>query len=149
MKIAIGSDHGGFELKEQIKKYFEEKGIMYRDYGTNSPQAVDYPDFAEKVGRAVVLEHYDFGIVICGTGIGISIAANKVQGVRAALVYDENTGSLAKQHNHANVIALGGRTTPIEKAIPIIEAYMNASYEPRHQGRIDKIHKIEKEPTNE
>ncbi|MBN2268891.1 MAG: ribose 5-phosphate isomerase B [Acholeplasmataceae bacterium] len=145
MKIAIGSDHGGFELKENIKKYFEDKNIQYHDFGTNSNDAVDYPDFANKVGHAVVEKQYDFGIVICGTGIGISIAANKVKGVRAALVYDENTGQLARQHNNANVIALGGRTTPYEKAIKILEAYMNASYEPRHEQRIKKIHNIEKE----
>lgn len=145
MKIAIGSDHGGFELKENIKKYLEDKHIAYHDFGTDSKDAVDYPDFAYKVGHAVVEKKYDFGIVICGTGIGISIAANKVKGVRAALVYDENTGMLAKQHNNANVIALGGRTTPYEKAIKILDAYMNASFEPRHEKRIDKIHHIEKE----
>lgn len=145
MKIAIGSDHGGFELKEHIKQYLDEKKIAFKDFGTHSQEAVDYPDFATKVGHAVVEKQYDFGIVICGTGIGISIAANKVKGVRAALVYDENTGQLAKQHNNANVIALGGRTTSYEKAIKILEAYMNATYELRHQHRIEKIHTIEKE----
>lgn len=149
MKIAIGSDHGGFDLKENIKHYMDEKKIDYHDFGTYSNQSVDYPDFAYQVGHAVVEKQYDFGVVICGTGIGISIAANKVKGVRAALVYDENTGQLAKQHNNANVIALGGRTTSYEKAVKILEAYMNASYELRHQNRIDKIHTIEKELENE
>jgi ribose 5-phosphate isomerase B len=145
MKIAIGSDHGGFNLKEDLKGYFNDHQIEYDDFGTYSNEAVDYPDFAYRVGHAVVKKQYDFGIVICGTGIGISIAANKVEGVRAALVYDEQTGQLAKQHNNANVIALGGRTTPFEKAVKILEAYMHASYEPRHQNRINKIHNIEKE----
>lgn len=145
MKIAIGSDHGGYDLKEKIKAYFKEKEISYDDFGTDSEQSVDYPEFGKKVGNAVVKNNYDFGIVICGTGIGISIAANKVKGVRAALVYDTNTARLAKEHNNANVIALGGRTTPIKNAISMIEAYMQANFEPRHQKRIDKIEEIEKE----
>ena len=128
MKIAIGSDHGGFELKEQIKTYLEEKSVDVVDFGTDSKDAVDYPDYGKKVGLAVTKQDFDFGIVLCGTGIGISISANKVKGVRAALVYDELTGRLAKEHNNANVIALGGRTT---------------SYEPRHQKRLDKIKNIE------
>ncbi|MDX9692055.1 MAG: ribose 5-phosphate isomerase B [Acholeplasmataceae bacterium] len=145
MKIAIGSDHGGYELKEHIKTYFNSKHIEYVDFGTHSTQSVDYPDYAKKVGEAVTKEAYDFGIVICGTGIGISIAANKVHGVRAALVYDENTARLAKAHNHANIIALGGRTTPFDKAISIVEAFMNESEEERHQARINKIKEIEGE----
>ena len=143
MKIAIGSDHGGYDLKEAIKSYFDTKDITYVDFGTYSSASVDYPDYAKKVGEAVTKEAYDFGIVICGTGIGISIAANKVKGVRAALVYDENTAFLAKAHNHANVIALGGRTTSNEKAIAIIESFMQADQEERHQQRIDKIKEIE------
>ena len=143
MKIAIGSDHGGYELKEFIKSYFDTKDIDYVDFGTYSHASVDYPDYAKKVGEAVTKEAYDFGIVICGTGIGISIAANKIKGVRAALVYDENTAHLAKAHNHANVIALGGRTTSNEKAISIIESFIHSNQEERHQIRIDKIKEIE------
>ncbi len=142
MKIAIGSDHGGYELKEYIKLYFDSKDISYVDFGTDSLASVDYPDFARKVGLAVTKENFDFGIVICGTGIGISIAANKVLGVRAALVYDEHTARLAKQHNNANVIALGGRTTDKDKAIAIIDTYMAETFETRHQSRIDKIEDI-------
>jgi ribose 5-phosphate isomerase B len=143
MKIAIGSDHGGYELKEGIKTYLQSKDIDFVDFGTHSTASVDYPDYAKKVGEAVTKEPFDFGIVICGTGIGISIAANKIKGVRAALVYDDMTAKLAKEHNHANVIALGGRTTPIDKAISIIDTFMSATEEERHQTRINKIKEIE------
>ncbi len=143
MRIAIGSDHGGYELKEQIKAYLQTKPVEVVDFGTNSLSAVDYPDYGKKVGLAVTKENFDFGIVLCGTGIGISISANKIKGVRAALVYDELTGRLAKEHNNANIIALGGRTTTEEQAIKIIDAYMNSTYELRHQKRLDKIKDIE------
>lgn len=143
MRIAIGSDHGGFELKEYIKTYLAKKNIEVVDFGTDSLDPVDYPDYGKKVGLAVTKENYDFGIVLCGTGIGISISANKIKGVRAALVYDELTAKLAKEHNNANIIALGGRTTTKEEAIKILNAFMNSTYELRHQNRIDKIKKIE------
>ncbi len=143
MKIAIGSDHGGYELKEQLKSYLESKQIELVDFGTNSKAPVDYPDFGKKVGLAVTHENYDFGIVLCGTGIGISISANKIKGVRAALVYNEETAQLAKQHNNANIIALGGRTTTKDEAFKIVDAFMNSTFEPRHQKRLDKISKIE------
>jgi ribose 5-phosphate isomerase B len=143
MRIVIGSDHGGYELKEKIKAYFDTEKIDYTDMGTSSIDSVDYPDYGKKVGLAVMNEAYDFGIAICGTGIGISIAANKVKGVRAALVYDETTAKLAKEHNNANVLALGGRTTEIDKAILIIKTFMGSTFEQRHQTRIDKIKKIE------
>ncbi|PKK88979.1 MAG: hypothetical protein CVV62_01620, partial [Tenericutes bacterium HGW-Tenericutes-7] len=123
--------------------YFDQKKISYDDLGTHSKDSVDYPDYGKKLGLSVVNNGYDFGIAICGTGIGISIVANKGKGVRAALVYDENTGRLAKEHNNANVIALGGRTTTREKAISIIESFMEASFEARHQTRINKIKDIE------
>ncbi len=143
MKIVIGSDHGGYELKEHIKRFLTDEHISYDDMGTHSKDSVDYPDFGKKVGHAVNSGAYDFGIVICGTGIGISIAANKVKGIRAALVYDETTARLAREHNNANIIALGGRTTTPEKAISIISTFMNSTFEPRHQARIDKIKTIE------
>ncbi|RJX27910.1 MAG: ribose 5-phosphate isomerase B [Acholeplasma sp.] len=143
MKIAIGSDHGGYELKEKIKSFLILENHDVTDYGTNSLASVDYPDYGKKVGEAVVNGTYDFGIVLCGTGIGISIAANKVKGVRAALVYDDNTAYLAKAHNNANVIALGGRTTSEEAAISIVNTFMNTTFEPRHQSRLDKIKNIE------
>lgn len=143
MKIAIGSDHGGYELKEKIKSYLILENHDVTDFGTNSLASVDYPDYGKKVGEAVVNGIYDFGVVLCGTGIGISIAANKVKGVRAALVYDDNTAYLAKAHNNANVIALGGRTTTEEVAISIVNTFMNTTFEPRHQSRLDKIKNIE------
>ncbi len=143
MKIAIGSDHGGYELKEFLISYFKSQDISYDDFGTDSLDSVDYPDFGKKVSEAVLTKSYDFGIVICGTGIGISIAANKVKGIRAALVYDEQTARLAKEHNHANVIALGGRTTKNEDAIKIVDAFIKATFEERHQKRLDKISQIE------
>lgn len=143
MKVAIGSDHGGYLLKEKIKSYLKEHEVKVVDYGTHSVESVDYPDFGEKVGHAVVEGDFDFGIVLCGTGIGISIAANKVKGVRAALVYDNTTARLAKEHNNANIIALGGRTTTYEQAISIINTFKDATYEPRHQQRLDKITNIE------
>jgi ribose 5-phosphate isomerase B len=143
MKVAVGSDHGGYTLKEQIKTFLHEKNIEFVDLGTDSSQSVDYPDFGKKVGLEVMKGDVDFGIVFCGTGIGISIAANKVKGIRAALVYDTETARLAKEHNNANIIALGGRTTSFESAKEMIESYLNASFEPRHQNRINKITKME------
>lgn len=141
--IAIASDHAGYDLKEQLKTYFKENNIKVEDLGTNSLDSVDYPDYGIKLGKAISGGNYEFGIAICGTGIGISIAANKVKGVRAALVYDQNSASLAKKHNNANVIAFGGRTTSLAEAIKIVEAYRNESFEDRHQDRLDKLRKFE------
>ena len=143
--IAIGSDHAGYELKQQLIAYFKEKQIPFEDFGTHGLASVDYPDYGIKVGEAVATGNYAFGIVICGTGIGISISANKVKGVRAALIYDENTASLAKRHNNANVIALGGRTHSIELAIKLFETFKNETFEARHQQRLDKLSNYEKE----
>jgi ribose 5-phosphate isomerase B len=143
MKIAIGSDHGGYELKEFLIAYFDQQKISYDDYGTNSLESVDYPDFGKKVAHAVLSKKYDFGIVICGTGIGISIAANKVKGIKAALVYNEETARLAKEHNNANIIALGGRTTKPHDAINIVNTFMQTTFEQRHQKRLDKINQME------
>lgn len=139
MKVVVGSDHAGFELKETVKQYLESKNIEVVDMGTNSLESTDYPVYGKKVGNAVVDDKLDFGVVVCGTGIGISIAANKVPGIRAALVYDENTAKLAKEHNNANVIALGGRTTKPEDAIKILESYMKAKFEERHQNRVEML----------
>lgn len=143
MKIAIASDHAGFTLKEAIKKHYEPMGITFDDLGTNNENRVDYPDYGKALGKAVMTGSYDFGIGICGTGIGIGIAANKVKGVRAALVYDQLTAELAKKHNNANVITLGGRTTSIAEAIKLIDTFKDTSFEARHQTRIDKIKGIE------
>ncbi|MCR3906029.1 MAG: ribose 5-phosphate isomerase B [Tenericutes bacterium] len=143
MKVVITSDHGGYLLKEQIKKYLASKKVDYVDLGTHSVDSVDYPDYGKKIGLEITNNNYDFGIALCGTGIGISISANKIKGVRAALVYDENTARLAKEHNNANIIAIGGRTTTREKAIQIIDSFMEATFENRHQTRINKIKEIE------
>ncbi|WHH57565.1 ribose 5-phosphate isomerase B [Petroclostridium sp. X23] len=142
--IAIGSDHGGFELKEEIKKYLTEKGYEVKDFGVATPDSVDYPDIAHPVCSSIVNGECDRGILICGTGIGISIAANKVKGIRAALCGDCYSAKMTKEHNNANVIALGGRVTGPGLAIEIVEAWLGAEFQGgRHQGRIDKIHALE------
>lgn len=143
MKIAIASDHAGFELKELVKTHLISEGDEVTDLGTYSLDSVDYPDYGKKLGEAVVKDPFDFGIAICGTGIGISIAANKVDGVRAALIYDNNTAELAKKHNNANVIAFGGRTTLKEDAFAMVDVFKQTSFEERHQKRLDKIKEIE------
>jgi ribose 5-phosphate isomerase B len=145
MRIVIGSDHGGYQLKEEIKLFFDENHIDYLDVGTYSNESVDYPDYALKIGKSLINDQFDFGIAICGTGIGISIAMNKIKGIRAALVYDENTAKLAKEHNNANVLAFGGRTHQIEEVKKMIKAFMNSNFEQRHLTRIDKISNIEKD----
>lgn len=145
MKIGLGADHAGFSLKNELVKHLENKGYEVVDYGTDSVDRVDYPDYGKKVGENVSKHEVDLGILICGTGIGMSIAANKVKGVRAALVYDELTARLAKEHNHANVIAIGERTTDSEKAKLIVDTFLNAHEETRHNIRIEKIAKIEEE----
>ncbi len=144
MKVAIGSDHAGFDEKEKLKPLLDELGIEFEDFGTYSLDSVDYPDFAEKVGEAVAKGDFDQGILLCGSGIGISIAANKVLGVRCALVWNEETATLAREHNNANVIAIGARTTPNSTIPAIIKAWFNAKFlGGRHQNRIDKISGIE------
>ncbi len=142
--IAIGADHGGFELKEHIKKHLDELGVEYKDYGTYSEDSVDYPDCAAPVCRAVQNNDADKGILICGTGIGISMAANKHKGIRAALCSDVYSAKMTKVHNNANVICLGGRVIGRELAFMIVDAWLEAEFEGgRHQARIDKIHMIE------
>ena len=144
MKIGIGSDHGGFELKEHIKEYLEEKGIEYVDYGTNSLDSVDYPDYGLKLSTAVVEGQVDKGIAICGTGIGISISCNKVRGIRCALCGDTYSARMSVEHNNANILALGGRVVGRDLAIEIVDTWLNAEFEGgRHKRRIDKITDIE------
>ena len=143
--IGMGSDHGGYELKEQIKKYLLEKGFEIKDYGTLDGTAVDYPDIAEVVCNGVVGGDCEFGILFCGTGIGISIAANKVKGIRAAHVTDSYSGKMAKEHNNANVICIGGRITGYEIAREIVDAYISAEFAGgRHIPRVEKIMSLEK-----
>lgn len=142
--IAIGSDHGGYELKNHIIKYLEEKGIELNDVGCFSVDSVDYPDIAEKVCAEINEGRAERGILICGTGIGISIAANKIKGIRAALCSDVYSAKMCRQHNNANVICLGGRVTGRELAFMIVDTYLNEQFEGgRHQKRIDKIHALE------
>jgi len=145
MKIALGCDHGGYNLKQAILEHLEKKGIEYKDFGCYSIESCDYPDFAEKVAEAIVRGEYDCGILVCGTGIGISIAANKVPGIRAAHCTDTFSAKAAKQHNNANILALGERITGVGLALDIVDAYLEAEFEGgRHQRRIDKITEIEK-----
>lgn len=145
-RIAIGSDHAGFSVKETVRKYLESAGYAVSDLGTSSEESVDYPDYGKAVGEYVVSNQADLGIAVCGTGIGISIAANKVLGIRAAVVHDVMTARLAREHNDANVLALGGRVVTGEAAIEMVEVFLSASYlGGRHQRRVEKIAEIEKE----
>jgi ribose 5-phosphate isomerase B len=145
-RIVIGSDHAGFPLKETIRKYLEAAGYAVDDQGTSSEESVDYPDYGKAVGERVVSKQADLGIAVCGSGIGISIAANKVPGIRAALAHDVMTARLAREHNDANVLALGGRMVNAAQAIEMVQSFLNATYAGgRHQLRIDKITQIEKE----
>lgn len=140
MKIAVASDHGGFKLKEAVKEHLLERGLEVLDLGTNSEESVDYPAFGKACGEAVVGGQADAGIVVCGTGIGISIAANKVKGVRCGLCTSVEMATLTKQHNNANVLALGGRTTETELAMKIVDAWLDTEFEGgRHQRRIDML----------
>jgi ribose 5-phosphate isomerase B len=146
MKIALGSDHGGYSLKQSLIPFLQERDIQVADAGTNnSEDSVDYPDFAERVALLVSHGEADAGILVCGTGIGISIAANKVPGIRAALVTDVFMARMAKEHNNANVLVLGGRVLDEQKACDLVGAWLDASFEGgRHQGRLDKITELEK-----
>ncbi len=145
MTIAIASDHGGFELKDILIDYLTEKGNAVINLGTDSPESVDYPDYAKACCDEVLSKRADFGILVCGTGVGISIAANKIDGIRCGLCPSKEIAALVKQHNNANVIALGGRFTSPEEAKAIVDSYMGAQFEGgRHQQRIDKIMNLEK-----
>ena len=140
MKIVIGNDHAGVEFKNQLKEYIESKGIEVINIGVDTLDSVDYPDIAKSVCKKVLNKEADFGVLICGTGIGISIAANKVEGIRAALVHNEVTARLSKQHNNANVIVFGARVLGIEVAKSSFDAYLESKFEGgRHQNRVDKI----------
>lgn len=140
----IASDHGGLELKESIKAYLENRGIEVRDLGTNNGDSVDYPDFGERVGKAISTGEADKGILICGTGIGMSIVANKFPGVRAALIWDDFTARMSKEHNNANIIVMGGRMLTAENAKEMVGVWLDAEFEGgRHQKRLDKIAQIE------
>ena len=144
MKIAVASDHGGFKLKEEVKAHLLERGLEVLDLGTHTEDSVDYPAYGKACGEAVVSGQADVGIVVCGTGIGISIAANKVKGVRCGLCTSVEMATLTKQHNNANVLALGGRTTEPGLAMQIVDAWLDTEFEGgRHQRRVDMLDQMQ------
>jgi ribose 5-phosphate isomerase B len=146
IKIAIGADHAGYEDKEKVKKTLDDLGIEYEDFGTQSTESVDYPDYAQKVGEAVARGEVDSGLLVCGSGTGMAIAANKVPGVRAAVAWNEDIARLAREHNDANVLSLAARFTPPDEIDKIVRAWFAAQFDGgRHQRRVDKIKEIEKE----
>lgn len=148
MKIALGADHAGFELKEKIKQHLVDKGITVDDRGTDSPDSVDYPDYARTVGEEVTAGRADRGILVCGTGIGMSMGANKVPGIRAAKVNSESEAQLSREHNDANVLTLGARVLDESTAVKIVDRWLETPFlGGRHQRRVDKIMAIEKEDT--
>ncbi|KDN58211.1 MAG: ribose 5-phosphate isomerase B [Exiguobacterium sp.] len=140
MKIAIGADHGGFNLKKDIVGLLEELGHEYKDFGTHSAESIDYPDVAIPVAEAVAAGEFDRGILICGTGIGIGIAANKVKGIRAALVHDSFSAKATRQHNDSNIMTLGERVVGPGLALDLVETWLDTSFEGgRHSNRVDKM----------
>lgn len=145
MKIVIGNDHAAVELKKEIAAYLQELGHEVVNIGTDVAERCNYPEYGERAARMVAAGEADCGVLICGTGVGISIAANKVKGIRAAVCSEPVTARLVKEHNNANVIAFGARIVGIETAKAIVDAYLNAEFQGgRHQMRIDLIHEIEK-----
>jgi len=143
--IIIGSDHGGLTLKTALNSYLKRRGLEVTDAGTNGDASVDYPDFGQKVAEAVIAGEAELGILICGTGIGMSISANKIPGIRAALVTDVFMARMAREHNNANVLVLGGRVLDEQKACDLVGAWLDATFEGgRHQARLDKITALEK-----
>lgn len=145
MKIGLGSDHGGYNLKEEIKKHLQSKGIECVDFGTeNGVDSVDYPIYGEKVAKAVVSKDLDYGILCCGTGIGISLAANKVKGIRCAVVSDTFSAKMSKAHNNANMLSLGERVIGKGLALEIVDAWINTEFEgERHLRRVNMLNDIE------
>ena len=142
--IALGADHGGFEIKESIRNFFDKTGIKYIDFGTYDTKSVDYPEFAKKVAASVNSNESRLGILCCGTGIGISIAANKIHGIRAAVCTNEFCAEMARRHNNANILCLGGRVIDSDTAIKLSEIFLNTPFDGgRHQKRIDQISQIE------
>jgi ribose 5-phosphate isomerase B len=138
--LLIASDHAGFELKERLKKALEKRGVPYEDLGTGSAKSVDYPDYARKVAEAVGRGEAEWGLLVCGTGQGMAMSANRYRGVRAAVPCTEETARLVREHNNANVLALGGRTIPPETAERILEVFLSTAFAGgRHERRVRKI----------
>lgn len=146
MKVAIGSDHGGFRLKEEIKALLAELKVDSHDFGTYTPASVDYPDIARQVAEAVAQGEYERGIIVCGTGIGVSIAANKIKGIRAALCNDVFSAQMSREHNDANILTLGERVTGSGLARMIVQTWLKTEFAGgRHACRVDKIMQLEKD----
>ncbi|MDI6843762.1 MAG: ribose 5-phosphate isomerase B [Anaerosomatales bacterium] len=146
MRIFVGSDHAGFSLKEHVKSYLERAGHDVVDVGTHSEDSVDYPDYALKVARAVASGEADTGVLVCGTGLGMQVAANKVRGVRAVQIMDPELAVMARKHNNANVLTLAGRYTDPQTAERIVDAFLSTAFEGgRHERRVEKIAAVEQE----
>lgn len=144
MKILLGSDHGGLHLKSEIKGLLKEMGILFEDVGCDCDSSVDYPDYAQPVAEKVAKGEFDLGILICGTGIGMSIAANKVKGIRCAVVSDEFSARMSREHNNANILALGERVVGPDLAKSIVRVWLSAEFQgDRHERRVNKIHALE------
>lgn len=144
MRLYVGSDHAGFALKEQVREHLEQEGHEVVDVGTHSEDSVDYPDFARQVGEAVAAGDAEYGILVCGSGLGMAIAANKVDGVRAVQVMDTEMAKMSRMHNDANVVTLAGRYTEPATADAIVDTFLATAFEGgRHQNRVDKITAIE------
>lgn len=140
MNIAIGSDHAGYEIKKTVKSWLEEHGHAVNDMGPYSDESVDYPDYARKVAEAVAKGEYDQGILLCGSGVGVSISANKIRGIRAALAFNPEIAALARQHNNANILCFPARFTDVETVRTSLDNWFSASFEGgRHQRRVEKI----------
>lgn len=147
--IVLGSDHGGLELKDAVRELLTERGIPWEDCGTDNNSSVDYPDFGEKVALKVSSGAAEKGVLVCGTGIGMSIIANKFPGIRAALVTDPFMAQMAKEHNNANILVLGGRVLDRDQAREMVATWLDAQFEGgRHQGRLDKITLVEQRLCN-
>ena len=144
MRIAIGADHAGVALKEHVIQELKARGVAYEDFGTLSTESVDYPDFAATVGRKVASGEFDRGILTCGSGIGMAIAANKIHGIRAASIQDEESARLSREHNDINVLALGERNTDPNTARRIVDIFLDTPFGGgRHQRRVDKINALD------
>ena len=143
MKIAIGSDHAGYLVKEKVKKYLKKQEIPFTDFGTFKEESVDYPEYAYKVGTSIISQEADMGILICGTGIGMCIAANKIKGIRAANPYNKESAELSRLHNNSNVLCLGARTLTDDQINDVLNSWLFTSFEGgRHETRLNLINKL-------
>lgn len=145
MRVALGADHAGVGLKDELKGELDALGVEYEDFGTNGTSSVDYPDFAAQVARGVSDGRFDRGVLVCGSGIGMAITANKIPGIRAAAITDIESARLSREHNDLNVLTLGARQTDLARAAEILRIFLNTPFEGgRHVRRVEKIHQTEK-----